>query len=513
VEYVYDRNQVRLIPGVAEAIRQLNDNEYKVVIITNQPGVARGYFTEETLIEIDNYIQECLAKQGARIDATYYCPHYPEGIIKEYARVCDCRKPKPGMILGAARDFNIDLKESVVIGDREIDVEAGKRAGCQTILLTNGDPSGNHERAVTVADHSAADLLQAVKWLLDSGRNEDKSMKRSKMPGPIVYDTSLGDIPSQVLKELYRTMLRIQKVELKVDELYHQDEMKTPVHLCLGQEAIAAGFCSHLGARDYVFSNHRGHGHYIAKGGDVKAMIAELYNRETGCSKGRGGSMHIIDTSVGIPGTSSIVAGNVPIATGAALGSLLKKDGRVSVSFFGDAAVEEGVIYESINFAMLKKLPVIYVCENNLYSVYSPLSKRQANDDIYHRFEGLSIPGYRVDGNNVIDVYRLAGRVIGRARDGGGPSFVECRTYRLRDHHGTTSGVELGYRTQEEVDAWVERCPVRNFERFLLERKIMTETEKDEFTAAIKREVEEAFKFAQNSPFPDEDEVLENLYR
>ncbi len=223
--------------------------------------------------------------------------------------------------------------------------------------------------------------------------------------------------------------------------------------------------------------------------------------------------MHMIDTSVGVLGTSSIVGGCIPIATGAALGSALKKDNRVSIAFFGDAAVEEGVIYESINFAMLKKLPVVYVCENNLYSVFSHLSKRQAKDDIYRRFEGLSIPGYRVDGNNVIEVYRTAKKAVTQARDGGGPSFIECRTYRLKDHHGTGSGVEVGYRTQEEVNEWAARCPVNNFEHFLLERKVLTEAEVEQLAAAIEREVEEAFRFAQASPLPKEDEVLDYLYQ
>ena len=338
-------------------------------------------------------------------------------------------------------------------------------------------------------------------------------MKFSKVPKLVIYDTKISDIPKEVLRELYRMMLKIQKVELKINELYHEDEMKTPVHLCLGQEAVAAGVCRHLNTDDDVFSNHRGHGHYMAKGGDVKTMVAELYNRETGCSRGRGGSMHLIDTSVGLPGTSSIVGGCIPIATGAALGSVLKKDNRVSVAFFGDAAVEEGVTYESINFAMLKKLPVVYVCENNFYSVFSHLSKRQAKDDIYRRFEGLSIPGYRVDGNNVVEVYRIAKKAIDNTRRGGGPSFIECRTYRLRDHHGTGSGVEVGYRTQEEVDEWAARCPVRNFERFIIEQNIITASETEEFATVIAQEVEEAFEFAQASPLPNGDEVLEYLYR
>jgi len=338
-------------------------------------------------------------------------------------------------------------------------------------------------------------------------------MSSSKVPNPIIFDTDIGDIPREILRGLYVTMLKIQKVELKVAELYHEDEMKTPVHLCLGQEAIAVGVCANLTLDDYILSAHRGHAHYIAKGGDIKAMVAELYNKETGCSRGRGGSMHLIDTSVRLLGTSSIVGGCIPIATGAALGSVLKKDNRVSVAFFGDAAVEEGVIYESINFAMLKKLPVIYVCENNLYSVFSPLSKRQAKDDIYRRFEGLSIPGYRVDGNNVIEVYRIARKAIDNARRGGGPSFIECRTYRLKDHHGTGSGVEVGYRTQGEVDGWATKCPVGCFERFLVEQKIMTTGEIEKIATEIDQEVEEAFEFAQASPLPNEDDVLGHLYQ
>ena len=337
-------------------------------------------------------------------------------------------------------------------------------------------------------------------------------MKPAASPKPVVFDTRLKDISREVLRELYRVMLKIQKVELKIAEHYHEDEMHTPVHLCLGQEAIAAGICANLQKSDLVFSNHRGHGHYIAKGGDIRAMVAELYNRLTGCSKGRGGSMHLVDTAVGVPGTSSIVAGSIPIATGAALAATLKKDNTVSVSFFGDAAVEEGVVYESINFALLKMLPVVYVCENNFYAVFSPLSKRQAKDEIYRRFEGLSIPSYQVDGNNVIEVYRTARKVIENARQGGGPSFVECRTYRLRDHHGPTSGVEVGYRTQQEVDEWSARCPVNNFGRFLREQNIMSASEMEEIASSLDREVDDAFQFARNSPLPNGDDVLKYLF-
>ena len=341
---------------------------------------------------------------------------------------------------------------------------------------------------------------------------EDRFKKPSKIQQPIVFDADFSDIPKEVLCSLYRMMLRIRKVQLKIAELYPEDEMKTPVHLCIGQEAVAAGVCANLNPDDYVFSNHRGHGHYIAKGGDIKALIAELYNRETGCSRGRGGSMHLVDSSVGLLGSSSIVGGCIPVATGAALASTLKKNERVSVAFFGDAAVEEGVIYESINFAMLKNLPVIYVCENNFYSVFSHLNKRQASDDIYRRFEGLSIPGYRVDGNNVLDVYRTASRAIHDARRGGGPSFIEARTYRLKDHHGINSGVEVGYRKQKEVDDWVSKCPVQNFGDFLIKQGVMAQRDIDGLNAAIDGEVREAFEFAQTSPLANEKDVLKYLF-
>ncbi|MBN2239574.1 MAG: thiamine pyrophosphate-dependent dehydrogenase E1 component subunit alpha [Dehalococcoidales bacterium] len=331
-------------------------------------------------------------------------------------------------------------------------------------------------------------------------------------PEPIRYPDDGLSIPADTLRRLYTTMLRIRKVQSRIVELYHEDEMKTPVHLYIGEEAVAAGVCENMALQDYVFSNHRGHGHYIAKGGDLKAMIAELYNRETGCSRGRGGSMHLIDTSVGLMGSSSIVGGSIPLATGAALTAKLTGNGRVAVSFFGDAASEEGVLYESINFAVLKKLPVIFVCENNRYSVYSPMDHRQAIDDLFRKFEGLSIPSYQVDGNNVIEVYKLAAKVIKSARENEGPAFIECRTYRLKDHHGTGNGVDVGYRSQEEVDAWTERCPIAYFERYLVNHGIISKDDIGTIAAEIDEQVNEAFSFARSSPLPDPADVLKYLY-
>lgn len=326
----------------------------------------------------------------------------------------------------------------------------------------------------------------------------------------MVFNTS--DISNDVLLKLYITMLRIRKAELKIAELYHHNEMRTPVHLCIGQEGVSAGVCANLKADDTVFSNHRGHGHYLAKGGNLRAMIAELYNKDTGCSRGRGGSMHLIDVSAGLPGSSSIVGGCIPLAAGAALSSVLQRNNRVSVAFFGEGGVEEGVFYESLNFAKLKKLPVVFVCENNLYAVCSPLTNRQPASEIYRRGEPFSIPGYQVDGNNVIEVFRAANKAIAGARMGNGPSLLECSTYRLCDHHGSGSGVELGYRKQEELDEWAGRCPVKTFESFLADQAILTPERIKEAGQLIDKEIEEAFQFARTSPLPDKNELYMGLY-
>ena len=311
---------------------------------------------------------------------------------------------------------------------------------------------------------------------------------------------------------LYETMLKIRLVELKIEELYPQDEMKTPVHLCIGQEAIAAGVCANLTKDDYAFSNHRGHGHYLAKGGDLKSMIAELYCKETGCSKGRGGSMHLIDTSVGFMGSSSIVGGSIPIATGAALSSVLHKDKKVSVVFFGDAASEEGVLFESMNFAALKNLPVIYICENNFYSVCSHQSARQANCDISMRPKAFNIPSFQVDGTDVMEVYAASGKAVQAARSGKGPSFLECRAYRWRGHAGAGDPQKDSYRKQEEREEWMNKDPLKKFEDFLIRENAITRKEVKEITGRIDKDILEAFEFAKRSPLPKNEELGKYLF-
>lgn len=329
---------------------------------------------------------------------------------------------------------------------------------------------------------------------------------------PIRFNANFKNIRRHTLIELYKMMLRIRMVQRRIEKEYPKDEIKTPVHLCTGQEAISAGVCANLKKEDYVFSNYRGHGHYLAKGGDLKRLIAELYGKEAGCSKGRGGSMHIIDTSVGLMGTTSIVGGGIPIATGAALSAVLQKNNRIAVVFFGDGAMDEGVLYESINFAMLKKLPVIYACENNFYAVCSPQKNRQYLDNIYRRFEGCGIPGYRIDGNNVIDVYLAAKKAIEACRNKKGPSFIEFRTYRWHGHSGGGSDVSLGYRTQKELDQWVKRCPVENFERFLLKKTFITKENIESIMKVFDEEINEAFDFAKNSREPNTEDLLKYAY-
>jgi pyruvate dehydrogenase E1 component alpha subunit len=307
-------------------------------------------------------------------------------------------------------------------------------------------------------------------------------------------------------------MCLIRKVQLKIEELYHLDEMKTPVHLSIGQEAISTGVCSALRKDDYVFSNHRSHGHYLAKGGDLKAMIAELYCRETGCSGGRGGSMHLVDTSVGLMGSSSIVAGGIPLAVGAALSSKLSGINRIAVAFFGDGAVDEGVLYESVNFALLRKLPVLFVCENNFYSVCSPTKNRHSADNIYQRFSGMGLPGYRVDGTDVVAVYQLTKKLVQAARIGEGPAFMECRAYRWRGHAGAGSDVKMGYRAQEEIDQWLKLCPLDSYEKRLTCSGMINQKQIDDVNSQIRNQVEEAFRYARESPLPEGKTIMKWLF-
>lgn len=335
----------------------------------------------------------------------------------------------------------------------------------------------------------------------------------TEQSNPTVPGTTM-DISSASLRALYITMLRIRRFEEKVAELLiSKSEIICPVHLYIGQEAVAAGVCANLRQDDYVFSTHRSHGHYIAKGGNMKALMAELYGRATGCSKGRGGSMHLASPDMGLPGSSAIVAGTIPLAAGTALAFSLQKRDTVSVAFFGDGAVSEGVFYESLNLASLKKLPVIFVCENNLYSTHMPISACLANTDIYRKAEAFKMPGIRVDGNNAIEVFKAAKQAIQNARHGMGPALIECMTYRWRGHVGPNDDIDEGLRSREELEQWMNRCPVKMVEEHLLQRGVLSETEKTRLYRSIEREIEEAVTFARESPYPDKGKLLNNVFR
>ena len=311
----------------------------------------------------------------------------------------------------------------------------------------------------------------------------------------------------EILEKLYTAMLTIRLTQEKIAEIYPQvpRRIQCPVHLYTGHEAIAAGVCLNLSPADYVFSYYRSHGHYLAMGGSVKALFAELYGKKTGCSKGRGGSMHLIDVKNGFMGASAIVAGSIPLAVGAALAFKMRNEKKVAVVFFGDAACEEGIWHESMNFASLKRLPIIFICENNFYAVKTHISQRQAEDNIYRRAANYGMPGLRVDGNDALEVFPAAYGAFGRARKGGGPTLIEARTYRWLGHVENTFFNKdiLEGRPKDEVESWMKRCPVKKMEEQILSRGILEKDDLKRIGLRIEEEIKEAILFAEESPFPE----------
>ena len=308
-------------------------------------------------------------------------------------------------------------------------------------------------------------------------------------------------------------MLRIRLVEEKIVELYPKQEMRCPVHLSIGQEAAAVGACAALGPRDYALSAHRSHAHYLAKGGDLKAMMAEIYGKATGCCRGRGGSMHLIDGESGFVGATPIVGATIPIAVGTAFASMLRGEPRVSVAFLGDAAVETGAFHESASFAALKKLPVVFLCENNLFSVYSPLSVRQpAGREIFEMARGQGMASVQGDGNDVEEVLRLSAEAARRARAGEGPSFIELKTYRWREHCGPDYDNHLGYRDEADAESWKKRCPLDVLKGRMLREGLAKDADFERLRVRISSEIEEAVRFALESPFPAPDELMDHIY-
>jgi len=320
---------------------------------------------------------------------------------------------------------------------------------------------------------------------------------------------------STFLLSLYRTMLQIRLCEESFVEPILSGEIKCPVHLYSGQEAIAAGVCAALEPRDYVFGNHRSHGHYLAKGGDLRKMVAEIFCRQDGCAGGRGGSMHVIDESAGVLGAAPIVAGTVSLAVGAAYATRVKGDGRVAVSFFGDGAAGEGVLYESLNLASIRRLPVLFVCENNSYATHLPIRECRVSEEIVKVAEPFGVWARRMDGNDVLEVYRVAREAVNRCRNGEGPAFMECVTYRLRGHVGPDDNIQGSHtdiRPPEEITAWRARDPIPRFEAHLLAKTSIAVDDLAATRMAVEQEVAEAMTHAKQAAFPNPASLNRGLF-
>lgn len=316
-----------------------------------------------------------------------------------------------------------------------------------------------------------------------------------------------------IARGLLHHMVRIRRVEEEIARRYPEGKMRCPTHLSIGQEAVAAGVGMALRPDDLAVSGHRAHAHYLAKGGSVPAMIAEIYGKASGCCRGKGGSMHLVDEAAGFMGSTAIVGGTVPVGVGLGYGIHLKGTQQVSCIFHGDAVAETGVFFESLNFAALKKLPVLFVCENNLYSVYSPLSVRQPKGRcIAEMVQGIGVPTDTGNGNDVLEVYEMTTRALKAIRQGNGPRFLEFFTYRWLEHCGPNYDNDLGYRSQEEFLAWQAREPIGLFDETACSERWLTRAEVEQIESQVRREVLDAFAFAEMSPFPDPAEAYVDLY-
>lgn len=313
----------------------------------------------------------------------------------------------------------------------------------------------------------------------------------------------------EIALTFYREMFKIRIFDLKAAELFTQALMSGNIHTCVGEEASAVGACQALRATDFITGTHRGHGHCLAKGGEPKRMMAELFGKATGYCKGKGGSMHIADVGLGLLGANGIVGAGIPIATGSALASRIKGTDEVTLAFFGDAASNQGTFHESINMASAWQLPVIYLCENNKYGVSVCIDRVCNTPDIADRAQGYHIPGVVVDGNDVFAVYEAVSAAAERARNGEGPTLIECKTYRHRGHY---EGDPMAYRTKEEMEEWKERDGVPRLRNYIIENKLATAQEMDDIEAEIKQMIEDAVEFAKESPYPDAAEVTTDMY-
>lgn len=328
----------------------------------------------------------------------------------------------------------------------------------------------------------------------------------------VIASAAEGAQDPALQRRFYRDMLRIRMIEEEIAARYPEEKMRCPVHLSIGQEAVPVGVSAALRPDDQVVSTHRCHAHYLAKGGDLKAMLAELYGKAAGCCGGRGGSMHLFDGAAGVLLSLPIVASSIPIGVGAAFGFQQQGRDAVCVVYLGDASVEEGVFHESANFAALRKIPAIFVCENNLYSVYTRLDDRQPQRPIERVAEAHGIPASRIDGNDVASVHRTAAQAVDRARRGAGPSFIVADTYRWREHCGPNYDNDIGYRTAGEYETWRRLDPVARQRQRLVADRVLTEAGEGAMVDAILREIDEGFAFAEAAPFPAPGTAGDGIY-
>jgi TPP-dependent pyruvate/acetoin dehydrogenase alpha subunit len=309
---------------------------------------------------------------------------------------------------------------------------------------------------------------------------------------------------------MYRTMLTIRRFEERAAQEYARGAIPGFIHSYIGQEAVATGVCANLRLEDRIVSNHRGHGHCIAKGADVKRMMAEIHGRKTGYCHGKGGSMHIADFAIGMLGANGIVCAGLPIAVGAALAAQLEGGDKVAVVFFGDGASNEGEFHETLNLASIWKLPILFACENNLYGANTPMGRVVPSSTIAERARAYTIPATVVDGNDIFEVHEAAKSAVSRARSGSGPSFIEFKTYRW--HHHFEGGYFPDLRPEDEVEAWKERCPIKKFEERLMKEETLDRKGLETINLEVLSQIEDAVKFAVESPYPDPEDALKGVY-
>lgn len=307
--------------------------------------------------------------------------------------------------------------------------------------------------------------------------------------------------------KLYRSIYKIRRVEEEIAKVYPSDKIKSPVHLSIGQEAVSVGVCETLAKDDVVFGTYRGHALYLAKGGNLNEMIAELYGKVTGSNKGKGGSMHLIDVKMGVMGQSAVVGTTIPQAVGYAYAQKYLKSKRIVVSFFGDGAVEEGVFHESMNFAALKKLPIIFICENNYYAIHTHQTQRQLNLNIWEKAQSYGIPSERIEGNDIFKIYEKVSQAVKVLRNGRtGPFFFECMTYRWKEHVGPGDDFHLGYRTKEEREPWIKSDQVQKI------AKLLDPNKRRQIENQVEQEIKQAFEFAESSPYPKDSELFTEVF-